>query len=43
MDRAVWALGGRRWMTRRLRITLERLREAYGDPASENAARADAG
>jgi len=26
LDRAIWALGGRLWMERRLRVTLERLR-----------------
>ena len=28
-DRAIWALGGRLWMERRLRVTLERLRAEY--------------
>jgi Polyketide cyclase / dehydrase and lipid transport len=29
LDRAVWTLGGRHWLERRLRVTLERLREEY--------------
>lgn len=33
LDRAVWSLGGRRWMQRRLRITLERLRAEYSGEA----------
>lgn len=28
-DRAIWSLGGRAWMARRLRVTLERLRAEY--------------
>ncbi len=28
-DRAVWDLGGRRWLEGRLRVTLERLRDEY--------------
>ncbi len=29
LDRAIWTLGGRVWMERRLRVTLERLRAEY--------------
>jgi Polyketide cyclase / dehydrase and lipid transport len=29
IDRVIWGLGGRAWLTRRLRVTLERLRDDY--------------
>jgi hypothetical protein len=29
IDRAIWALGGRLWLAKRLRVTLERLRADY--------------